>query len=297
MTATPTALISVSDKTGVCELGLALQQHGWRILSTGGTARALREAGVEVVDVSDHTGFPEIMGGRVKTLQPKIHGGILARRGQDEAVMLEHGIDGIDLIVVNLYPFAATVARPDCTLDEAIEQIDIGGPAMVRAAAKNHAHVTLLVDPDDYPEVIASLPTQPDLPRRRSLAVKGFAHTAAYDGQISQYLSAQIDDQRLPPVINIALDRINALRYGENPHQAAAVYRTRQQAPSGLAGTQPIQGKELSYNNLLDADAAWSGVRLLDPNRAACVIVKHTNPCGVGTADGLQQAWGPCAGL
>ncbi|AKS40550.1 bifunctional phosphoribosylaminoimidazolecarboxamide formyltransferase/IMP cyclohydrolase [Wenzhouxiangella marina] len=291
MNATRTALISVSDKTGVVELGRALHEHGWTLLSTGGTARSLREAGIDVTEVSDHTGFPEIMGGRVKTLQPSIHGGILGRRGQDEEVMRAHGIKAIDLVVVNLYPFAATVARPDCTREEAIEQIDIGGPAMVRAAAKNHADVGLLVDPADYPAVIAGLPELPDAATRRRLAVKGFAHTAAYDGQISQYLSQQEDPEGLPPVLNLALDRISPLRYGENPHQAAAVYRERQRPTGGLAGTQPIQGKALSYNNLLDADAAWSGVQLLGDAQPACVIIKHTNPCGAAIGDSLRQAW------
>jgi phosphoribosylaminoimidazolecarboxamide formyltransferase/IMP cyclohydrolase len=287
----PTALISVSDKTGVCDLGQALVSAGWRILSTGGTARALREAGIEVTDVSSFTGFPEIMGGRVKTLQPRIHGGILARRGEDDAVMREHRIEGIDLVVVNLYPFAKTVARPDCRLEDAIEQIDIGGPAMLRAAAKNHAHVSLLVDPADYPDFVAGLPDRPSLQLRRRLALKGFAHTADYDGQISQYLAGQLDDHRPPAMIHLALDRTHSLRYGENPHQAAAVYRQRNKASNGLAGTEPIQGKALSYNNLLDADAAWSGLQLINPDRPACVIVKHTNPCGVATADRLQTAW------
>lgn len=291
MSSTPTALISVSNKSGVCDLGLALIQAGWRILSTGGTAQALRESGIEVTEVSSFTGFPEIMGGRVKTLQPKIHGGILARRGEDEAVMSEHCIEAIDLVVVNLYPFAETVARPDCSLEEAVEQIDIGGPAMLRAAAKNHPHVTLLVDPADYPNVIASLPRQPSLDTRRRLAMKGFAQTAAYDGQISQYLAGQLDDEPLPATLHLALERTHALRYGENPHQAAAVYRHGQQSKAGLAGTEPLQGKALSYNNLLDADAAWSGLKLLGDDQPACVIVKHTNPCGVATADRVETAW------
>ncbi|OAB61731.1 bifunctional phosphoribosylaminoimidazolecarboxamide formyltransferase/inosine monophosphate cyclohydrolase [Leptolyngbya valderiana BDU 20041] len=291
MTSTPTALISVSDKTGIESLGQALARQGWRILSTGGTARALAAAGIEVVEVSEYTGFPEIMGGRVKTLQPRIHGGILARRGEDDEVMLEHGIDAIDLIVVNLYPFAQTIARPDCTVDEAIEQIDIGGPAMLRAAAKNHAHVTVVVDPGDYAEICAGLDggIPPDL--RRRLAVKAFAHTAAYDGQIAQYLAAQTEQSSMPPRIHLALERSAQLRYGENPHQAAAVYRTAGSRATGLAGTEPLQGKALSYNNLLDADAAWSGLRSLGGERAACVIVKHTNPCGVALADGVETAW------
>jgi len=291
MTSKPTALISVSDKTGVSALAQALTDSGWRILSTGGTARTLRDAGIEVIDVSSFTGFPEIMGGRVKTLQPGIHGGILARRGEDDDVMEKHGIEGIDLVVVNLYPFAETIARPDCRFEDAIEQIDIGGPAMLRAAAKNHVHVSLLVDPADYSDFMADLPDRPSLERRRRLALKGFAHTADYDGQISQYLAEQLDDQTPPAMIHLALKRTQSLRYGENPHQAAAVYRSQQANSSGLAGTEPIQGKPLSYNNLLDADAAWSGLALLEPDRPACVIVKHTNPCGVATADQLQEAW------
>jgi phosphoribosylaminoimidazolecarboxamide formyltransferase/IMP cyclohydrolase len=292
MTATPTALISVSDKTGICELAHALVQAGWRILSTGGTARTLREAEIDVTDVSAYTDFPEIMGGRVKTLQPRIHGGILARRGQDDAVMDAHGIEAIDLVVVNLYPFAATVARPDCSVEDAIEQIDIGGPAMLRAAAKNHAHVSLLVDPADYPAFIAALPERPSDDARRRLALKGFAHTAAYDGQISQYLAEQLDSQAPPALLQLSLERSDGLRYGENPHQSAAVYRSRStRGGRGLAGTQPIQGKALSYNNLLDADAAWCGIALLPEARPACIIIKHTNPCGVATGDDLQAAW------
>jgi len=292
MTATPIALISVSDKTGVNDLGRALIEAGWRILSTGGTARVLREAGVEVTDVSAHTGFPEIMGGRVKTLQPQIHGGILARRGEDDAVMDQHRIEAIDLVVVNLYPFADTVARPDCAFEDAIEQIDIGGPAMLRSAAKNHAHVSLLVDPADYHAFIKTLPDQPAAETRQRLALKGFAHSADYDRQISEYLREQLDAKQPPARIELTLERSEALRYGENPHQAAAVYHSGHASKrGGLAGTRPLQGKALSYNNLLDADAAWSGVGLLPSERPACVIIKHTNPCGVATADDLHSAW------
>lgn len=287
---TPTALISVSEKSGLIELARALSEKGWRILSTGGTAKTLGEAGIKVVQVSEHTGFPEIMGGRVKTLQPSIHGGILGRRGTDDAVMAKHGIEPIDLVVVNLYPFAATVARPDCTLPEAIEQIDIGGPAMIRAAAKNHADVCVLCDPNDYPGFIQALPDGPDADQRRRYAIKAFAHTAAYDGQISQYLAEQCENDTLPSVLNVNLDLGQALRYGENPHQAAGVYWPRGSAPGGLAGTEPLQGKALSYNNLLDADAAWAGVRRLD-DRPGCVIVKHTNPCGAATGENLAEAY------
>jgi phosphoribosylaminoimidazolecarboxamide formyltransferase / IMP cyclohydrolase len=284
------ALLSVSDKTGLTELGRALVEQGWRILSTGGTARCLVEAGIEVVEVSDHTGFPEIMGGRVKTLHPTIHGGILARRGADDEILEEHHISTIDLVVVNLYPFAKTVARPGCTLDEAIEQIDIGGPAMLRAAAKNHAHVCVACDPADYAELIKQLPNLPDLDGRRRMAIKAFAHTAAYDGQISQYLASVSDGGDLPPLINLNLDRVSSLRYGENPHQAAGLYRERGQQATGLAGAEPLQGKALSYNNLLDADAAWAGVGLLG-EQPGCVIIKHTNPCGAAVGASLDEAW------
>ncbi len=284
------ALLSVSDKTGLVNLGQALAEQGWQILSTGGTAKTLPQAGIAVTEVSDHTGFPEIMGGRVKTLHPTIHGGILGRRGQDEAIMEANGIGPIDLVVVNLYPFAATIARPDCTLDEAIEQIDIGGPAMIRAAAKNHADVCVLCDPSDYAGVVNGLPELPDAASRRRLAVKAFAHTAAYDGQISQYLSAQTDQAAMPGVFNLSLDRETALRYGENPHQAAAVYRLRNSPARGLAGTEPLQGKALSYNNLLDADAAWSAVAQLG-ERPACAIIKHTNPCGAASGETALEAW------
>jgi phosphoribosylaminoimidazolecarboxamide formyltransferase / IMP cyclohydrolase len=284
------ALISVSDKTGAVDLARALDEHGWGILSTGGTARALTDAGIAVTEVSEHTGFPEIMGGRVKTLHPTIHGGILARRGRDEAVLAEQGIAAIDLVAVNLYPFAETIARPDCTLEQAIEQIDIGGPAMLRAAAKNHADVCLLCDPADYPDVIATLPGLPDPDMRRRLAIKGFAHTAAYDGQVSQYLASVTEHTPLPSVINLNLDLTDTLRYGENPHQAAGLYRLRNKATCGLAGARPLQGKALSYNNLLDADAAWSGVRSLG-DKAGCVIIKHTNPCGAAVADNLALAY------
>ncbi len=284
------ALISVSDKTGLLELARSLADGGWQILSTGGTARALQEAGFTVREVAEHTGFPEIMGGRVKTLHPKIHGGILARRGDDDDVLIKHDIAPIDLVVVNLYPFATTVAEPDCSLDEAIEQIDIGGPAMLRAAAKNHADVCVLCDPADYGTVSAGLPELPDASIRQKLAIKAFAHTAAYDGQISQYLATTIEHNPLPSVINVQLDRVAALRYGENPHQAAGVYQEHGRKASGLAGTKPLQGKALSYNNLLDADAAWSGVQSLG-HEAACVIIKHTNPCGAALGVDSADAW------
>ena len=284
------ALLSVSNKTGLIELARALVDSDWQILSTGGTAGAISEAGIAVTEVSEHTGFPEIMGGRVKTLHPKVHGGILARRGIDDQVLNEHDIAHIDLVVVNLYPFAATVARPDCSLDEAIEQIDIGGPAMVRAAAKNHADVCILCDPADYPEFMAELPDLPDLATRQRLAIKAFAHTAAYDGQVSQHLAMMTEQHALPSVINVNLDRSASLRYGENPHQAAGLYHERGQAATGLAGAEPLQGKALSYNNLLDADAAWTGIQSLG-DEPGCVIIKHTNPCGAAMGSDLAEAW------
>ena len=291
MTGAKTALLSVSDKTGIVELGHALSAQGWRILSTGGTAQALQEAGLAVTEVSSHTGFPEIMGGRVKTLHPAIHGGLLGRMDSDQAAMQQHGIDAIDLLAVNLYPFAATVARPDCSLDEAVEQIDVGGPAMLRAAAKNHARVCVLCDPEDYAGFIAALPDWPDLAQRRTLAVKAFAHTAAYDGQISQWLAGQARADTLPPVLNLNLDQVQSLRYGENPHQAAGLYRQRGQQLRGLAGAQVLQGKALSYNNLLDADSAWQALHGLGSTAAACVIVKHTNPCGAALGDDPAAAF------
>ncbi|MDZ7791468.1 MAG: bifunctional phosphoribosylaminoimidazolecarboxamide formyltransferase/IMP cyclohydrolase [Xanthomonadales bacterium] len=284
------ALLSVSDKRGLVELASRLEQAGFGLLSTGGTARALKDAGLTVTQVGDLTGFPEIMGGRVKTLHPKIHGGILGRRDVDAETMAEHGIDRIDVVAVNLYPFAETVARADCTLEEAIENIDIGGPAMLRAAAKNHRDVCVLSDPDDYAGLIESLPELPDERRRRELAAVAFAHTCAYDGHISQWLSAHDSDSELPPRINLALDAVEPLRYGENPHQPAGVYRVRGQGAHGLAGCQPLQGKALSYNNLLDADAAWAGVRSLG-EQPACVIVKHTNPCGAAQGDSTADAY------
>ena len=280
MSAPKTALLSVSDKTGILALAKALKAHGWRILSTGGTAQTLSKAGIEVSEVSGHTGFPEIMGGRVKTLHPRIHGGLLGRLESDQGAMQAHGIDTIDLLAVNLYPFAATVAQPGCSLEAAIEQIDVGGPAMLRAGAKNHARVCVLCDPDDYPRLIDQLPGWPDLEQRRALALKAFAHTAAYDGQISQWLASQAEGDALPTVLNLNLDRVQGLRYGENPHQAAALYRERTRPANGLAAAEVLQGKALSYNNLLDADAAWQALGRLGASSPACVIVKHSNPCG-----------------
>ncbi|MEX2500066.1 MAG: bifunctional phosphoribosylaminoimidazolecarboxamide formyltransferase/IMP cyclohydrolase [Wenzhouxiangellaceae bacterium] len=284
------ALISVSDKRGLVDLGTALAAHDVEILSTGGSARTLREHGIAVVEVSDFTGFPEIMGGRVKTLHPRVHAGILARAGVDDETAREHDLPPIDLVVVNLYPFAATVARPGCSLDEAIENIDIGGPAMLRAAAKNHQRVTVVCSPDDYPALTGGLPAMPDPAARRALATRAFGHTASYDGQISQWLSARDSDEVLPPKINLSLDRIAGLRYGENPHQPAGVYAERGTAPGGLAGAEPLQGKPLSFNNLLDADAAWAGVNSLG-DAPACCIIKHTNPCGAARGASSAAAY------
>lgn len=284
------ALISVSDKRGLVELGRALADHDVEILSTGGSARMLRENEIPVVEVADFTGFPEIMGGRVKTLHPRVHAGILARPGIDDDIARDHDLPPIDLVVVNLYPFAETVSRPDCSLDEAIENIDIGGPAMLRAAAKNHARVTTICNPEDYRRVIECLPESTDSDGRLALATTAFAHTANYDGQISQWLSGHGTEDPLAPKLGLALDRVQSLRYGENPHQTAGLYAERGAEATGLAGAEPLQGKPLSYNNLLDADAAWSGVCSLG-DVPACCIIKHTNPCGAARADSLAKAY------
>jgi phosphoribosylaminoimidazolecarboxamide formyltransferase/IMP cyclohydrolase len=280
----PRALLSVADKSGLTPFAAALQSLGFEIVSTGGTAKALRAAGVPVTDVSSITGFPEIMDGRVKTLHPHIHGGLLARRGVDDAVLAEHGIGVIDLLVVNLYPFEATTARADCTDAEAIENIDVGGPAMLRAAAKNHEHITVVVDHADYEPVLAAL-KDGGVPSamRRQLAVKAFGHTARYDTAISHYLrthSATPDEWANPLLLGWDLEQ--PLRYGENPHQRAALYRTHAHLPGTVAHALKIQGKELSFNNLVDADAAYQAVKAFEA--AACVIVKHASPCGIATA-------------
>jgi len=287
------ALISVSNKSGLVEFARGLAGLGFGLLSTGGSAGALRAAGLDVTDVSAHTGFPELMDGRVKTLHPKIHGGILARRGIDDQVMAQHGITAIDLVVVNLYPFEQTVARPACTLGEAIENIDIGGPSLLRAAAKNHAHVAVVCDPHDYSDVLAELTGQGAVgaARRYALAVKAFAHTAAYDTAISAWLSARggASPERFPPVLELRFTHKQSLRYGENPHQAAAFY-VDSHAPTGtLAQARQLQGKELSYNNIADTDAALDCVRAF--HAPACCIVKHANPCGVAEADTSKNAY------
>jgi phosphoribosylaminoimidazolecarboxamide formyltransferase/IMP cyclohydrolase len=290
------ALISVSDKNGITEFAKGLQSLGVEILSTGGTARLLSEAGVPVVEVSDYTGFPEMMDGRVKTLHPKVHGGILARRGTDEAVMAEHGIPPIDLVVVNLYPFEQTVARTDCDLATAIENIDIGGPTMLRAAAKNHAAVTVVVDNADYGLVLDELRQndgQVSDATRFALAVKTFEHTARYDGAIANYLGTighGDECAAFPHTLNLQYRQVQTMRYGENPHQRAAFYVEHQPGEASVATAQQLQGKELSYNNVADTDAALECVKSFSEG-PACVIVKHANPCGVALGDSPLAAY------
>ncbi len=281
------ALISVSDKTGVVDLGRALAERGVEILSTGGTHTTLANAGIDVVEVSAHTGFAEMMDGRVKTLHPKIHGGILGRRGTDDEIMAEHAISPIDLVVVNLYPFASTVAQPESTEADAIENIDIGGPAMVRSAAKNHADVLVVVDPGDYAAVIEALAQGPDLEQRRAYAVKAFRHTAQYDATVAEYLGAE---ELLPDSLSLAFEKVQEMRYGENPHQQAAFYKEVMAPTQGSIGSYvQLQGKALSYNNIADTDAALECVKVFE--EPACVIVKHANPCGVGAATNLTDAY------
>ena len=284
------ALLSVSDKRGLIPFAQGLAGLGIEIVSTGGTCRALRDAGLDVIEVSAKTGFPEIMDGRVKTLHPKIHGGLLGRRGTDEVTMGEHGIEPIDLLAVNLYPFEQTIARHDATIDDAIENIDIGGPAMIRAAAKNHDGVAVVVDPDDYDEVLESLKSQQlSLEARRRLAAKAYAHTASYDTAITKYLSAALEEPLPGDKILYSGTLLERMRYGENPHQEAGFY-VDQQAPAGsLATATQLQGKALSYNNIADSDAAVECVRQFDA--PACVIVKHANPCGVAVAGTILEAY------
>ncbi len=287
------ALVSVSDKTGVVDFARGLVEAGFRILSTGGTARTLREADIEVTGVSEHTGFPEIMDGRVKTLHPKIHGGLLGRP-QDGGVMDEHGIGAIDVVAVNLYPFEAVTAREDCSLEDAIENIDIGGPAMVRASAKNHARVAIVTDPSDYGPVLEELASEGRVSHatRFRLAARAYAHTARYDGMIADYLARRVDgeDSALPRVHTPQFERRQSMRYGENPHQEAAFYVPTGTPDTGLAAAEQLQGKELSYNNLADADAALECVNQFDEG-PACVIVKHANPCGAALGDDLLEAY------
>ena len=290
------ALLSVSDKTGVVELAKQLRALGFDILSTGGTAGLLSERGVEVTEAAQHTGFPEILDGRVKTLHPRIHAGLLAHR-PDAAHMralAEHAIDPIEVLVVNLYPFEQTVARAECSFDDAIENIDIGGPAMLRAAAKNHQSVTVVVDPADYALVLGQLRSAEgvDSETRLALAKKVFAHTAHYDGAIANYLTSLNDGgarQMFPDVFSRQWLKAQQMRYGENPHQQAAFYRERTVAAGLLAGFVQLQGKELSYNNIADADAAWECVRSFD--ETACAIVKHANPCGVAIGTTADDAY------
>jgi len=294
------ALLSVSDKTGIVEFARALKERGIELLSTGGTAQLLMRHGIAVKEVAKHTGFPEIMGGRVKTLHPKIHGGLLGRRGQDEAVMREHDIEPIDLLAVNLYPFADTVAKSDCTYDDAVENIDIGGPAMVRAAAKNHASVNVVVDPADYRALLDELAANQsctDIAMRQKLAAKAFAHTAQYDAMVSAYFTASISTTgtitsmgpTFPNDLNLSFRKSLDLRYGENPHQAAAFYVDPHAIGASVTSAESIQGKELSYNNIADSDTAFECVRqFAEP---ACVIVKHANPCGVALAHTLLEAY------
>ena len=290
------ALISVSDKTGVVELAQGLAGLGYRILSTGGTAKLLADNGVAATEVAEYTGFPEILDGRVKTLNPRVHAGLLARRDVAEhmASMTKHGIDPIDILCVNLYPFEQTVARPECTFDDAVENIDIGGPAMLRAAAKNHGSVAVLVDPADYPALLEELRANGRVgsSMRFELAKKVFAHTARYDGAISNYLSSLDEKMRptpFPQTLSRQWTKVQDMRYGENPHQSAAFYRERTVAGGLLAGYAQLQGKALSYNNIADADAAWECVRAFDA--PACVIVKHANPCGVAVAADAAAAY------
>ncbi|OAM30215.1 bifunctional phosphoribosylaminoimidazolecarboxamide formyltransferase/IMP cyclohydrolase [Eikenella sp. NML03-A-027] len=296
------ALISLSDKTGAVEFAQALHKLSVEILSTGGTAKLLADAGIPVIEVSDYTGFPEMLDGRVKTLHPKIHGGILGRRDllDHVATMEEHDIGNIDLVCVNLYPFAATIAKPDCTLEDAIENIDIGGPTMVRSAAKNWKHVAIITDTADFPAIAAEMEANGGAlsdKTRFNLSRKAFSHTAQYDSIISNYLTSLSDDVlsgtpeigEFPSQFNQSWIKVQDMRYGENPHQRAAFYRDVYPAAGSLAAYKQLQGKELSYNNIADADAAWEAVKSFDT--PACVIVKHANPCGVAVAGDTLTAY------
>ena len=293
------ALLSVSDKTGIVELAQQLHQQGIQLLSTGGTASLLRDHSVPITEVADYTGFPEMMGGRVKTLHPKIHGGILGRREVDSSVMQAHGIDAIDFVVVNLYPFEQAVARDNCSLQDAIENIDIGGPAMVRSAAKNHASVSIVTDPADYQKLIDALQSDEGVNHslRFDLAVKAFEHTARYDGMIASYFGSRLEvdaySHKHPAAysrtLNLQLNKKMDLRYGENPHQSAAFYTEREPSSGSIAVASQLQGKELSYNNIADTDAALQCVQQFD--ESACVIVKHANPCGVAVRSSQLAAY------
>ncbi|HIF5955766.1 TPA: bifunctional phosphoribosylaminoimidazolecarboxamide formyltransferase/IMP cyclohydrolase [Vibrio parahaemolyticus] len=296
------ALISVSDKTGIVEFAQALAERGVDILSTGGTARLLAEQGIAVTEVSDYTGFPEMMDGRVKTLHPKVHGGVLGRRGQDDEVMEKHGINPIDMVVVNLYPFAETVAKDGCTLADAVENIDIGGPTMVRSAAKNHKDVTVVVNASDYDRVIAEMDANDKsltLETRFDLAIAAFEHTAAYDGMIANYFGTMVpsygenkegdEESKFPRTFNQQFEKKQDMRYGENSHQAAAFYVEANPQEASVSTARQIQGKALSYNNIADTDAALECVK--EFNEPACVIVKHANPCGVALGKDILEAY------
>ena len=287
------ALISVSDKRGVADFARGLVALGVELVSTGGTAAMLRQAGLEVRDVAELTGFPEIMDGRVKTLHPGVHGGLLGRRGIDDATMAAHGIAPIDLLVVNLYPFRETIADPECKLEDGVENIDIGGPAMLRAAAKNHASVTVVVEASDYDAVLTALRIANEVPRelRMRLAAKAFAHVASYDAAVADWLGwqSEMDAAEMPTDLVVPTRKLMQLRYGENPQQRAAVYSWGRVRKGTIGAAEQVQGKELSYNNILDADTALECVKQFDA--PACVIVKHANPCGVATADSLLEAY------
>lgn len=294
------ALISVSDKTGIIEFAKALVAMDTIILSTGGTADLLQKNDIPVTEVANYTGFPEMLDGRVKTLHPKIHGGILARRDLPEHMqaLKQHGINTIDIVVVNLYPFQQTIAKNDCTLEDAIENIDIGGPAMLRSAAKNWKDVAVICNPKDYADVIAEMQKNQGMlstETRFQLMVKTFSHTAAYDGAIANYMSSLNTDKNTqnrkvyPEILNLQLEKMQDLRYGENPHQSAAFYREKNMPHGALASYKQLQGKELSYNNIADSDAAWECVKSF--NEPACVIIKHANPCGVAVGKNLLDAY------
>jgi len=283
------ALISVSDKSGIVDFAQKLSEHKIEILSTGGTAKLLESHNIPCIEVSDYTSYPEMMAGRVKTLNPKIHGGILARRGIDEAVMADNDIQPIDLVVVNLYPFQETIAKADCTLDDAIENIDIGGPAMLRSSAKNHASVTVVVDSGDYQKILDEIKTTGDtsLETRKKLALKTFEHTAQYDGAIANYLGKEDDD--FSNTLNLQFFKSQTMRYGENPHQQAAFYKESSLDEASVSSSTQLQGKALSFNNIADADAALECVRTFD--EPSCVIVKHANPCGVASRSSMLKAY------
>ncbi|WP_456296570.1 bifunctional phosphoribosylaminoimidazolecarboxamide formyltransferase/IMP cyclohydrolase [Vibrio sp. AK197] len=296
------ALISVSDKTGIVEFATALAERGVDILSTGGTARLLADNGLSVTEVSDYTGFPEMMDGRVKTLHPKVHGGVLGRRGQDDAIMAEHGINPIDMVVVNLYPFAETVAKDGCTLADAVENIDIGGPTMVRSAAKNHKDVTIVVNAKDYTRVISEMDSNNQsltLDTRFDLAIAAFEHTAAYDGMIANYFGTMVpsygenkegdQESKFPRTFNQQFEKKQDMRYGENSHQAAAFYVEANPQEASVSTARQLQGKALSYNNIADTDAALECVK--EFREPACVIVKHANPCGVALGNDILEAY------